>query len=747
MGSTWKEALSEQIPEALAREIDVFEGQIEMKKEGKLGDKIFAETRLRRGAYGQRYDNGKRDDGTGPKPLEFPHDLTKGPDTLWDAPGMVRIKIPFGKLSVAQLEVLAECAEEYSDRILHVTTRQDIQLHFVHIEDTPDMFRRLAAVGITTREACGNSVRNVTACEFSGVCSTQAFDVTPYANALTYYLLGHPDVQDFGRKFKIAFSGCEGEPCGLVTFHDLGCVAQIKDGKRGFRVVVGGGLGAVPVQAKVLSEFCPEEELLPLSQAVCRVFARLGEKDSRAKARIKFLVKKLGLEEFIRLVEEEKASLRPDERWTSFLNDLHSTDEKPIRPAGPLPSDGSSDFNKWTEFNLRPQVQDGFYSAVVKMPLGDFTSVQARELAAMSREFCGDSMRCTVEQNLVFRWLSGADAVAFHKRLSALNLAEAGAGTITDITSCPGTDTCKLGISASRGLTGELRKRLTLVEDTLDPAVRKLRIKASGCFNSCGQHHVSDIGFTGVSRSIGGRRVAHFNVVLGGQWTENGKSYGLVVAAIPSRNIPKAVEMITSHYLAKRDGDESFQAFVARVGKKDFRTLLAPIQKPPSYEEDPSYYSDWGDPREYTIGDIGIGECAGELVPFAEFGLQAAEQELHEAQDALENNQSEAAATGAFNAMVTAAKALVRHLDVQCKDDADDVVQNFKTHLDATKLFHDPFAKGKFAAYLFNMHEEKTYQSADAEGAHIILDEALLFIEAAHACYQRLTEAAATAAE
>ncbi len=744
--NSWKETLAGDMPEVYAREIDVFEGQIELKKDGKLEDKIFAETRLRRGVYGQRYDNGLRDDGTGQQPLEFPcDDLKKGPDTVWDAPGMVRIKIPFGKLSAAQLDTLAELAEEYSDSILHVTTRQDIQLHFVHIEDTPDMMRRLAAVGITTREACGNSVRNVTACEYAGVCNTESFDVTPYANAMTYYLLGHPDVQDFGRKFKIAFSGCEDNPCGLVTFHDLGCVAQVKDGKRGFRVVVGGGLGAVPVQAKVLAEFCPEEELLPLAQAVSRVFARLGEKQSRARARIKFLVQKVGIDEFKRLVAEERKTLRKDERWTAFLDDLHVADEKPIRPAGALPDNASDAFNKWAKHNLRPQAQEGYYTAIVKLPLGDFTSTHSRVLSNLARKYNGDAIRCTVEQNLAFRWLSGADAVAFHQALVELNLAEAGAGTITDMTACPGTDTCKLGISSSRGLTAELHKQLTVVQDTLDPAISRLRVKASGCFNSCGQHHVADIGFTGVSRQVGGRKVPHFNVVLGGQWTENAKSYGLVVGAVPSKLIPKALELITAHYLKSREADESFQAFIKRVGKKEFREVLAPVKKPPAYEEDPSYYSDWGDPREYNIGDVGIGECAGEIVPFVEFGLQAAEQQLHEAQDALESSQTELAATGGYKAMLTAAQALVRYLEVQVTDQPDDIVNNFKTYLHDTERFHDPFAKGKFANYLFAMHSSKSFEKADEETAHSGLDEAQLFIEAAHACYLRLTQAAASA--
>ena len=473
MPRTWKEALEGKMPPELAAEIDTFEGQIELKKEGKLDDKLFAETRLRRGAYGQRYDNGLRDDGTGQKPLEFPRTLFKGPDTVFDAPGMQRIKNPYGKVTVEQMRVMADLAEEYSDRILHVTTRQDIQLHFVHIEDCPDMHRRLAATGITTREACGNSVRNITACQFAGVCNTESFDVTPYAHAMMEYLLGHPDVQDFGRKFKIAFSGCHDEPCGLVTFHDLGLVAKMKDGVRGFEVVVGGGLGAVPVQAKILDEFCPEKEILPLTQAVSRVFARLGEKQSRARARIKFLVQKLGIDEFKKLVAEERAQLREDPRWIAFLEDLHAQDEKPIRDGGALP-EGPAKFQAWVETNLRPQAQDGYYVATVKCPLGDFTTEQAYVFADLAEKYTGDTMRLTVEQNVAFRWLSGADALAFWEALEAIGLGEPGAATISDMTSCPGTDTCKLGISASRGLTGVLSKHLTVLQDELDPVEARL---------------------------------------------------------------------------------------------------------------------------------------------------------------------------------------------------------------------------------------------------------------------------------
>src|SRR6059036_2807103 len=299
---TWKEKLDGRMDPQLAEEIDVFETQIALRRSGKLDEKIFAETRLRRGCYGQRYDNGHRHDGIRTQQLQYLTDMTKGPDTIWDAPGMQRIKIPFGGLTPDQMDVLADVSEEHSDSVLHVTTRQDFQLHFVHIEDTPSLMRRLAAVGITTREACGNTVRNVTACPIAGVCREQAFDVTPYAKATAYFLLGHPDCQDFGRKFKIAFSGCRDSACGVIMLHDLGAIAVVRDGKRGFELYMGGGLGTVPQQAKLFDEFLPEEELLPIAQATARVFARLGEKKNRNTARLKFLVTKLGMDEFKRLV-------------------------------------------------------------------------------------------------------------------------------------------------------------------------------------------------------------------------------------------------------------------------------------------------------------------------------------------------------------------------------------------------------------------------------------------------------------
>ena len=740
---TWSNLLTDRVEPARAEDIRTFERQLAARRDGRLDEQVFAELRLRQGVYGQRYDNGKRHDGTHARPIAFPcGDLMKGPGTVWDAPGMVRVKLPYGGLHAAGLEALAELAEEVSDGILHVTTRQDVQLHFVHIEDTPDLMWRLAAAGITTKEACGNSVRNVTACPLAGVCGDEGFDVTPYAQAVADYFLGHPDTQDFGRKFKISFSGCEDHPCGLARIHDVGAVARVRhavgaDGQpraeRGFALYVGGGLGAVPHQAKLLSDWIPEAELLPTCQAICRVFAALGEKKNRARARLKFLLKKLGLDEFRRLVEQERARLAPDPKWTDFLRGLAPADG-PSRPAGPLlrvaPSPDPS-CRAWFASNVRPQAQPGYSIVTVALPLGDLTSAQARALAAIAREFTGDTIRATVEQNLVLRWVSNHDLAEVHARLAAVGLAEAGAGTLVDVTACPGTDTCKLGISSSRGLAAELRQVLAAAAVTHETQVRDLRIKVSGCFNSCGQHHVADLGFLGVARTVEGRKVPHFQVVLGGTWRGNGAAYGLAVGAVPSKRVPAVVDRLLDTYLGERGPDESFQGFVQRLGRRNLRELLSDLVEVPAFELAPDLYHDWADPRVYGIADMGQGECAGEMVSVARFGLSEAERALDDAHDALAAGDARGASARAVGAMVQAVRALVRAQTFDVPKGRDELLAQFERRFVATKLFWDEHARDKFVRYLHGW-TRRDLTAASLDEARDAIQEASLFIDHAY---------------
>jgi len=748
----WKKRLSGKIAEPLAREIDIFETEIVLRKQGKIEEKLFAETRLRRGAYGQRYDNGQRNDGQKAQSLKFPSgDLTKGPMTFWDAPGMQRIKIPLGGMNAEQLEVMADLAEEYSDGIAHITTRQDFQLHLIHIDDTPTLMRRLGAAGITTREACGNSVRNVTACPYAGVCPDETFDVTPYGRALMKFLLGHPDCQDFGRKFKPTFSGCKQHACGLVNMHDLGAIAvtQVVDGKvrLGFELFVGGGLGAVPFNAKLFDEFMAPEELLPTTPAIARVFARLGEKKNRNHARIKFLIKDLGLEKFKELVEAERKTLAPDPRWTSLIEEELKHEEKPLHEGSEeIPQGGSESFQKWLKTNIRPQKQAGYVVVTVTLPLGDITPDQLRSLADIVREYTHETIRTTVEQNFVLRWISKKDLWELYQKLEKAGLGLGSAGHLLDIVACPGTDTCKLGISSSRGLAAELRKQLSETNFRHDQAVDALHIKVSGCFNSCGQHHVADLGFYGVSRKAGTYFVPHFQVMLGGQWENNGGSYGLPIVAIPSKHIPEVVKRLCNRFASERQNSESFQDFYKRLGKVETKFMLEDLIKIPDHASSPQFYSDWGDPREYSTGDIGTGECAGEVVSLTEFDLAQAEREYFEAQVIYEKNEVQKSGERAFQSMVTAARALVKMEYLDVPTEPARVIEEFKKRFYDTQKFWDPFAGGKFGQMLF-LAQQKSSDPYNAESAHHLLEEAQLFIDAAHSCYNKVSSQPAIKAE
>jgi sulfite reductase (ferredoxin) len=746
---TWKDELAGLAPEAWESEIDVYETQLLLKKRGKLDDKLFAETRLRRGAYGQRYDNGHRHDGVQAQALDYPAGaLLKGPETLWDAPGMQRIKIPLGKLTAQQLLAIAELAEEYSDQILHVTTRQDIQLHFVHIEDTPDLMRRLAAVGITTREACGNSVRNVTACPIAGVCRDESFDVSPYARALTFFLLGHEAGQNMGRKFKVAFSGCSQHACGLTGFHDIGCIARVRTSgeqrERGFGFYVGGGLGPVPQAAELFDPFVPEAELLPLSEAVCRVFARLGERTNRSRARMKFLLKKLGIDEFRRLVLEERAKLTPDPRWTEFLSRLRETDERPFRLGAGKPPDGegSPEYRQWLRTNVYAQRQLGYSAVTIQLPLGDFTPQQARAVVALMARYTGDTLRTTVEQNLLLRWVLNEDLPKLFSELSAHGLGAGGANGLTDVTSCPGTDTCKLGISSSRGLARELRRHLTVATKP-PPAARNLHVKCSGCFNSCGQHHVADIGFLGVSRNVNGHRVPHFQLVVGGQWENNARTFGLAIGAIPSKRVPQAVDRLTAAYAAGHTEGETFRVWAHRVGRKEVKALVSDLTDVPSLEEAPELYRDWGDPRIYTTGDQGVGECAGEVVSPAQFALANSERLIFEAQILLDEGKPSDAVRRAQSAMLGAAEGLTRELHPELDHEPTAILSQFRSSLADSGAFDAASPGGRFAHFVFRGHDLDP-NAITAQGAHELIEEAQLFVDASHQYHARKPSTPAT---
>ena len=578
----------------MREEIDLFETNLRRFQAGQTPEKVFTEFRLRHGAYGQRQERVQ----------------------------MQRIKIPMGILTADQLTRLADVSEEYAVGVLHVTTRQDFQCHFIDINDCPNMFRRLAEVGITTKEACGNTVRNVTCCPYAGVCGDEPFDVTPHGWAMAYFLLRHPDAQNFGRKFKIAYSGCEDHACGLARMHDLGAVARVKDGVQGFEVWLGGGLGALPYQAVKYSDFVPADRMLPLAQAIARVFGRDGEKENRAKARMKFLIAKIGFDEFKKRVDEELGKLPHDPRWEQEVEQaLARIANKPTREPSELvvPDDASEDFKRWLRTNVTAQKQAGYSMVEVYLPLGDISSDQARALANIARRYVGDNIRTTVPQNLLLRWVSNADVPAVYDALQAIDLAGSGSSRMKDVTACPGTDSCKLGISASRGLASVLHEKFS--NGMSDLADRDdLKVKISGCFNSCGQHHIADFGFFGSVQRKGNASAPVFQVVLGGTTTGNAQSYGLAVGKIPAKRVPDAIRRLTEFYDAEKAEGETMSDVVERVGRARLKEVLSDFAELPTIDEAPDLYTDNRQTWAYQKS-VGVGECAGEVVDQAEFLL------------------------------------------------------------------------------------------------------------------------------
>ena len=692
------------LPIAVREEIDIFETELRRIQAGLVDEKIFTEFRLRHGVYGQRQDRVQ----------------------------MQRIKIPMGRLSADQLVALADIAEEYAVGVLHVTTRQDFQCHFVDINDTPNLMRRLAAVGITTREACGNVVRNVTCCPCAGVCTDEAFDVAPHAHAMAYFMLRHPDAQNFGRKFKISYSGCSEHGCGLGRMHDIGAVAKIRDGVEGFEVFVGGGLGSLPHQAKLYSEFVPADQMLPLAQAISRVFARLGEKKNRAKARMKFLIVKQGIDEFKRLVEEERERLLVDPRWESELREaLQRLQDEPLKPPSRLNLNNGSapQLAQWLELNVHPQRQEGYSMVDVYLPLGDITSLQARQLADVSRKYVKDTLRTTVDQNLLLQWVSNADLPSLFADLTEIGLAETGAGRLKDIVACPGTDSCKLGITASRGLAAHLTKEFG--NGMSDIAHRSdLKIKISGCFNSCGQHHIADIGFFGSVQRKKNDTAPVFQVTLGGSTRNNAESYGLAVGKIPSQNVDKAIVRVTEFYNREKQGDETLSDVVARLGKTRVKQELAEFMDLPTFEESPDFYRDIRQPWQYKRS-IGVGECAGEVVDQAEFMLEDADRIHFESTLDLERDRFGDASTKAFEACKKAADALLFTKGLWLSDRYDTVAE-FRKHFCDNDSFYKPFADN----FLRTAQEGP---SEDFEHARLRVEEATLFIEAAQGVYSQAT--------
>jgi len=569
--------------EAIEAEIVRFEEKARQLQSGAITAEQFRPFRLKHGTYGQRQ------------------------------PGfqMLRVKIAAGVLKPAQLRVLADIADEYSTGRGHLTTRENIQFHFVKLENVGSAMRLLADAGLTTREACGNTVRNVTACPVAGICPGEAFDVTPYALGVSRYLLRHPDFHDLPRKFKIAFSGCENDgDCAVAGIHDVGLIAQVRGNngtsRRGFKVLVGGGLGSLPTEAATLTDFLPEEELLPTIEAILRVFTETGNRKNKLMARLKFVLRAKGIEEFRRLVaEKRKVSQIPAEVFTV---------PTPIKPSlvtiAPMPLSSSAsgpqndpEYDRWAEHNLMFQRQAGYGGVWLKLSAGTFHSKQMRGLADVLEKNELSGVRIAVNQDLVIPWVPFDRVREIYDELGALDLATPGARTISDVTGCPGATTCNLGITRSLTLAEVLSRELG---GYTDPEIQKLRIKISGCPNSCGHHHIADIGFYGNVRKVGDQQAPYYQLLLGGKVNADGVHFARQIMAVPARPIPAIIRELLAFYQADRQRAETFSAWVSRMPDKAIKERLLPLAEVNVNTED--LFVDWGDTETYSL-KLGRGEC------------------------------------------------------------------------------------------------------------------------------------------
>ncbi len=637
----------------IEKDIIELEKKIRLFKEGKIDEERFRSLRLARGVYGQRQAGVQ----------------------------MIRIKLPYGKVTSEQLIRIANVADEYSTGKLHITTRQDIQIHYVSLDRTPQLWAELEKDDVTLREACGNTVRNVTASETAGIDRNEPFDVTPYAHAVFQFFLRNPICQEMGRKFKISFSSSD-EDTGLSYIHDLGFIAKVKNGERGFQVMLGGGLGSQPRHADLLTEFLPANQLIPTTEAILRIFDRHGERSRRLKARMKFLIKGMGLESFLKLVAEEKKALSHQ----SVEIEYPVEDIKSLVPKAEAPQVVISDqkaFEHWKLTNIIAQKQKGLFAIGVKVLLGDFSTEKARKLAALIQTWGTNELRFSIRQNILIRNIREDLIPFFYSELKKLDLANPGYNATIDITACPGTDTCNLGIASSTGIAEELERVLrTEYADYINN--KNIVIKISGCMNACGQHNMAHIGFQGMSIRTKDKLVAPaLQVLLGGGTLGNGKGrFASKVIKVPSKRGPDALRFLLDDFEENSRG-LSFLEYYDEKGEKYFYSLLLPLASADNLTNDD--FIDWGNGAKY-IKAIGVGECAGVVIDLVQTLFLEAEEKSTFAHDAILRKSWSDAIYHTYASFVNGAKALLTAENINTNTQADIIAKFDETFVVSNKI-------------------------------------------------------------
>lgn len=618
--------------------------KIELFKVGKVDEEKFRSLRLARGVYGQRQQGVQ----------------------------MIRIKLPYGKVLSNQLHRIADVSDEYSRGRLHITTRQDIQIHYVDLDRTPELWAELERDDVTLREACGNTVRNVTASETAGIDVKEPFDVSPYADAIFKFFLRNPICQEMGRKFKVSFSATE-EDTGLSYMHDLGFIAKIKNGVRGFKVMLGGGLGSQPRHADVFYDFLESDKIIPVMEGVLRVFDRHGERKSRAKARMKFLIKDIGLDAFKKLVEEEQDAIE----YKSVAIDAENYPVSiPVSVEAPtVEIEDEEAFQLWKATNVIPQKQEGYVAIGIKVLLGDFYTDKARLLADLVQNYAAGEIRLSLRQNILIPFVKADLLPFFYQELAKLGFVEAGYNKAVDITACPGTDTCNLGIASSTGIADELER----VIKTEYPQYLKnedLIIKISGCMNACGQHNAANIGFQGMSIRTPDKLVAPaLQVLLGGGNKGNGQGvFADKVVKVPSRRGPEALRRILNDFETNGNG-KLFVDYYLQQGEKYFYEMLKDLSDATNLTQED--FIDWGTNEAY-VKAIGIGECAGVVIDLIATLFLESEEKIETAKEAFTNKVYSNAIYFAYRSMVNSAKAILLSENISTNTQAG-IINTFQT--------------------------------------------------------------------
>jgi sulfite reductase beta subunit-like hemoprotein len=582
-----REEFESQHQVTVRQEIETFRERANQFLAGEITENDFRPFRLKHGIYGQRQAGVQ----------------------------MVRCKIPGGLLTAAQLEQLALVAEEFGGGKGHLTTRQNMQYHFVPLARVPDLMHMLADAGLTNREACYNTVRNVTTCTKAGIAQDEVFDVRPYAQRVAYALLRKELTSTLPRKFKIAFDGCAGKDCIMGPMNDIGLKAVIRDGQRGFRMVIGGGLGPLPMEAQLYSEFIPEERLLNRIEAIIRVFSKYGNRKNKNLARMKFVIRDRGFSWMRDEIEKEYNDILANGgiEWPEMVPEgfgAYQSNPAPLGNGALLPvvnaqSSGDPAYDAWLATNVEEQKQTGYAAVTVKVDQGNLSTAQLRGIAQLATTAGDGLVRVAINQNLLLAFVPLARLPRVYAALREIGLADSGADQIDDIITCPGAYSCNLALTKTMNLGDALQQTVRQYDD---PQIRRLAIKASGCPNACGHHWIGDIGFYGNARKVDGKEIPYYQMLLGGGFDEDGMlRFGLAVQSIPARLAPAAIAKVLDHFLANRGDGESFRAYVLRNKVETFRELTSEFAKPA--EMFPEIYQDWGDTESYSL-KLGRGECA-----------------------------------------------------------------------------------------------------------------------------------------